>query len=160
MHLLDLVHWLLGPVPLHSALLRTSFWHMEVEDNAVVTLADAADRGAPWATLHVSWSEWKNEFALEIYCRTAKLAVAGLGGSYGPETLRRYLMRPEMGPPDLEETVFDAADASWAASGRHLRQAVARGAGPLLGDLESARWCHGVLAAAYAERAPMPAPAR
>ena len=26
MHLLDLSHWLLGPLPLHSALLRTQFW--------------------------------------------------------------------------------------------------------------------------------------
>ncbi len=36
MHLLDLSHWLLGPLPLHSALLRTSFWDMPVEDNAVL----------------------------------------------------------------------------------------------------------------------------
>ncbi len=40
MHLLDLSHWLLGPLPLHSALLRTSFWDMPVEDNAVLTLAE------------------------------------------------------------------------------------------------------------------------
>jgi predicted dehydrogenase len=150
MHVLDLIHWLLGPLPLHSALLRTSFWPMEVEDNAVVTLADAADPGAPWATLHASWSEWKNEFALEIYCRTAKLAVHGLGGSYGPETFRRYTMRPEMGPPDLEEVVFAAEDGSWAGEWRHFRAAVRGGSGPLLGDLESARWCHAILAAAYA----------
>jgi len=154
MHVLDLVHWLLGALPLHSALLRTSFWPMEVEDNAVVTLADPAGPAEPWATMHVSWSEWKNEFALEIYCRTAKLAVTGLGGSYGTETLRRFVMRPEMGPPDLDETVFAAADGSWAAEWRHLRDAVARGAGPLLGDLESARWCHTILAAAYADRTP------
>jgi predicted dehydrogenase len=160
LHVLDLVHWLLGPLPLHSALLRTSFWPMEVEDNAVVTLAEPADAAAPWATMHVSWSEWKNEFVLEVYCRTAKLAVTGLGGSYGPETLRRYLMRPEMGPPDLEEAVFPAEDGSWAAEWRHFRAAVDRGGGPLLGDLESARWCHGVLAAAYADRAAVGTTAR
>ncbi len=43
MHLLDLSHWLLGPLPLHSALLRTSYWDMPVEDNAVLTLADAGE---------------------------------------------------------------------------------------------------------------------
>ena len=26
MHLLDLTHWIAGPLPLHSALLRTHFW--------------------------------------------------------------------------------------------------------------------------------------
>ena len=44
MHLLDLSHWLLGPLPLHSALLRTEFWDMPVEDNAVVVLGERSDR--------------------------------------------------------------------------------------------------------------------
>ena len=33
---------------------------------------------APWAMLHVSWTEWKNLFSMEIYCRTGKLQVDGL----------------------------------------------------------------------------------
>ncbi len=40
--------------------------------------------------LHVSWTEWKNLFSLEIYCRTAKLQVDGLVRSYGPQRLRIY----------------------------------------------------------------------
>ena len=47
MHLLDLSHWLLGPLPLHSALLRTAYWDMPVEDNAVVLLGERRD--GPWA---------------------------------------------------------------------------------------------------------------
>ena len=47
MHLLDLSHWLLGPLPLHSALTRTAYWDMPVEDNAVVLLGDRRD--GPWA---------------------------------------------------------------------------------------------------------------
>ena len=69
MHLLDLVHWLAGPLPLHSALLRTQFWDAPVEDNAALILGVADDRSAPWAMLHVTWTEWKNMFSLEIYCR-------------------------------------------------------------------------------------------
>jgi predicted dehydrogenase len=107
MHLLDLSHWLLGPLPLHSALLRTSYWDMPVEDNAVLTLADPGGAG-PFSTFHVSWSEWKNEFALDVYTRTAKLAVSGLAGSYGPQALRIWRMRPEMGPPELEEVAYPA----------------------------------------------------
>ena len=47
--------------------------------------------------MHVSWTEWKNLFSLEIYCRTAKLQVDGLVRSYGPQRLTRYLMKPETG---------------------------------------------------------------
>ena len=87
MHLLDLSHWLAGPLPLHSALLRTQFWDTPVEDNAALILGDATPRTGPWAMLHVSWTEWKNLFSLEIFCRDAKIQVDGLAGSYGPQRL-------------------------------------------------------------------------
>ena len=38
----------------------------------------AAAPETPWAVLHVSWTEWKNLFSLEIFCREAKLQVDGL----------------------------------------------------------------------------------
>ena len=44
MHLLDLTHWIAGPLPLHSALLRTHFWDTPVEDNAALILGEADDR--------------------------------------------------------------------------------------------------------------------
>ena len=150
MHLLDIAHWLLGPLPLQSALVRTSFWDMPVDDNAVLTLAESGDRGAPWATFHVSCSEWKNEFALEIYCRTAKLQVLGLVRSYGTQRLRIWRMRPELGPPDLEEIGYPDEDSSWPAEWRHLREAILAGdARPLLGDLASARYAHERVEDAY-----------
>jgi len=153
MHLLDLCHWLLGPLPLHSALLRTQFWDAPVEDNAVVVLGEREGVGAPWATFHVTWTEWKNLFSLEVYCRTGKLTVDGLGGSYGPETLRIYAMRPELGPPDVEEESYPADDGSWAAEWDHFRQAMAAGDGrPLLGDLDSARYAWACVEAAYGGR--------
>jgi predicted dehydrogenase len=146
MHLLDLLHWLLGPVPLHSALLRTSYWPIDVEDNAVIVLAGTK---GPWALFHTSWSEWRNEFSLEVYCRSAKLDVSGLARSYGQQVLRIYRMRPELGPPDVEEIAYPPVDASWAAEWQHFREAIGAGA-CLLGDIESARYAHGIVAAAYA----------
>ena len=68
MHLLDLTHWLAGPLPLHSALLRTHFWDIPVEDNAALMLGEPHGRTAPWAMLHVTWTEWKNLFSIEVYC--------------------------------------------------------------------------------------------
>jgi len=151
MHLLDLSNWLAGPLPLHSALLRTQFWDAEVEDNAALLLGEANARRDPWAMLHVSWTEWKNLFSLEIYCETAKLQVDGLVSSYGAQRLRIYRMGPELGPPTLEEISYADEDRTWRAEWEHFAEAVvAADARPLLGDLRSARDAWEQVEAAYA----------
>ncbi len=137
MHLLDLTHWLAGPLPLHSAILRTQFWDTPVEDNAMLLLGEADSRAAPWAMLHVTWTEWKNMFSLEVYCRTAKLQVDGLVRSYGPQSLKIYRMSPELGPPELEERTYGTEDGSWVAEWAHFTSRIADG-GPLSGDLDDA----------------------
>jgi predicted dehydrogenase len=149
MHLLDLTHWIAGPLPLHSALLRTQFWDTLVEDNAALILGEAGDRRSAWAMLHVTWTEWKNMFSLEAYCRTAKLEVEGLARSYGPQRLRIYRMGPELGPPELEETAFAVEDASWALEWEHFAAAIATGTA-VLGGLEDARYAWARVEDAYA----------
>lgn len=109
-HLIDLVRFLVGDVSLVFGETQTSFWKMEVEDNAFVALRPSAG-GFAW--LHASWTEWKNTFSLEITLETAKLDISGLGGSYGVETLICYRMKPEMGPPDSEVFRWEASDESW-----------------------------------------------
>jgi predicted dehydrogenase len=148
MHVLDLVHWLAGPLPLHSALLHTHFWDAPVEDNAVLILGAADDRAAPWAVVHVSWTEWKNTFSLEIYCRSAKLQLDGLVGSYGPQRLSIYRMKPELGPPELEEETFPDEDVSWAAEWHHFAAAIA-GDFELLGSLDDALYAWARVEDAY-----------
>jgi predicted dehydrogenase len=151
MHLLDLSHWIAGPLPLHSALLRTHFWDTPVEDNAALILGEAQSRTAPWAMLHVTWTEWKNLFSLEIYCRTAKLQVDGLVRSYGPQRLRIYRMGPELGPPELEEIAYPPEDCSWSAEWEHFAEALRAGDGrALLGDLHAARYAWTQVEGAYA----------
>jgi predicted dehydrogenase len=151
MHLLDLSNWLAGPLPLHSALLRTEFWDTQVEDNAALILGEAQARAAPWAMLHVSWTEWKNLFSLEIYCRAAKIQVDGLVRSYGPQRLRIYRMGPELGPPLLEEVAYTDEDGSWTAEWEHFAEAVTAADGrPLLGDLSDARAAWAQVESAYA----------
>jgi predicted dehydrogenase len=149
MHLLDLTHWLAGDLPLHSALLRTHFWDTVVEDNAALVLGDGTDRRAPWAMLHVTWTEWKNLFSIEVYCRTAKLQVDGLVRSYGPQTLRIYRMSPELGPPALEEVGYPNEDHSWEAEWENVVAAVA-GEGTVLGGVADARYAWSMIEAAYA----------
>ena len=149
MHLFDLSYALLGALPLHSALLRTAFWPIEVEDNAVVILGD---RGTgPWALFHVSWTEWKNLFSLEIYCTTGKLKVDGLTGSYGPQRLTIYAMGPELGVPDVEELTFASEDESWSREWLQFSGAISSADGrPFAGDLESARYGWTCIESAYA----------
>lgn len=149
MHLLDLMHWLAGPLSLHSALLRTHFWDTIVEDNAALILGDPDSRTAPWALLHVTWTEWKNMFSIEVYCRTAKLRVDGLVRSYGTQRLRIYRMKPELGPPEVEERAYPDEDLSWAAEWDHFAAAIATGA-PLLGSLDDARYAWSRVEDAYA----------
>jgi predicted dehydrogenase len=159
MHLLDLTHWLAGPLPLHSALLRTQFWDMPVEDNAALILGAASDRSSPWAMLHVTWTEWKNLFSLEVYCQTAKLQVDGLVRSYGNQTLRIYRMGPELGPPELELREYGSEDLSWAAEWEHFAAAIENDCTTLLGGLDDAAYAWARVEDAYAQ-SPAYAPVR
>ena len=151
MHLLDLSHWLAGPLELHSALLRTHFWDTPVEDNAALILGEAQSRSGPWAMLHVSWTEWKNLFSLEVYCSTAKIQVDGLVRSYGPQRLRIFKMGQQLGPPEVQEISYPDEDRSWRLEWESFRRAI-EGAdeGLLSGDLNDARYAWGQVEAAYA----------
>jgi predicted dehydrogenase len=84
---------------------------MPVDDNAFLLLQTAARQTA---FLHVSCTEWKNLFSFEIYGKTGKLQIDGLGGSYGTERLTFYKMLPEMGPPDTQSWEYPRGDQSWA----------------------------------------------
>ena len=110
-HLIDLSRWFLGDFAAVSGFAHTYFWQMPVDDNAFLLLRTSRDRAA---FLHVSCTEWKNLFSLEIYGREGKLHVEGLGGSYGVERLAYYRMLPEMGPPETTIWEYPGGDRSWA----------------------------------------------
>jgi predicted dehydrogenase len=114
-HLIDLAGWFLGDFSTVEGHATTSFWDMKVDDNAFLSLRTAAGQTA-W--LHASCTEWKNLFSFEIYGRDAKIAIDGLGGSYGPEKLTFYKMLPQMGPPETTAFEFPGTDDSWAVETR------------------------------------------
>ncbi|HVW21318.1 MAG TPA: Gfo/Idh/MocA family oxidoreductase [Opitutaceae bacterium] len=109
-HLIDLAGWFLGEFSTIEGHATTSFWDMPVDDNAFLSLRTPAGQTA-W--LHASCTEWKNLFSLEIYGRDAKLAIDGLGGSYGQERLVYYKMLPQMGPPETTAWDYAGGDESW-----------------------------------------------
>src|SRR5262249_40665169 len=109
-HLIDLSRLFLGDFTICRGLRRTYFWDAPVEDNAFLLLETGDCRVA---FLHTSCTEWKNLFSFEIFGRTGKLEITGLGGSYGTEHLRYYRMLPEMGPPETTIWEYPGEDSSW-----------------------------------------------
>jgi predicted dehydrogenase len=110
-HMIDLSRWFLGDFTEIQGFAHTYFWEMPVDDNGFMLLKTAKKQAA---FLHVSCTEWKNLFSLEIYGREAKLHLEGLGGSYGVERLSFYKMLPEMGPPETTIWEYPRGDHSWA----------------------------------------------
>ena len=109
-HLIDLARWFLGDFVEVNGYAHTYFWHMPVDDNGFMLLKTARQQVA---FLHVSCTEWKNLFSLEIYGKDTKLHVQGLGGSYGVERLEFFQMLPEMGPPKTTIWEYPRGDNSW-----------------------------------------------
>lgn len=109
-HLIDLSRWFLGEFVNVQGFANTYFWNMPVEDNGFMLLKTVKKQVA---FLHVSTTEWKNLFSMEIYGRDAKLEISGLGGSYGVERLSYYKMLKKMGPPETTIWEYPMADDSW-----------------------------------------------
>jgi predicted dehydrogenase len=135
-HLIDLARWFLGDLPTVAGHAVTSFWDMPVDDNAFLSLRTTAGQTA-W--LHVSCTEWKNLFSLEIYGRDGKIAIDGLGGSYGVERIVHYRMLPQMGPPETTAEEFPKSDDSWALETREFIRDITEDRAPDLGLAEGIR---------------------
>jgi len=111
-HLIDLSRWFLGDFSEVNGFAHTYYWDMPVDDNGFMLLKTSRNQVA---FLHVSCTEWKNLFSMEIFGTQGKLEVSGLGGSYGPEKLTHYKMLPQMGPPETRSWEYPMADDSWTS---------------------------------------------
>jgi predicted dehydrogenase len=120
-HLIDLSRWFCGEFCDVTGHVGTFFWDWPVEDNGFALLKTAEGKVA---FLHASCTEWKNLFSFEIYGKTGKLHIEGLGGSYGVEKLTYYRMLPEMGPPQATSWDFPGEDISWQAEFAHFRECI------------------------------------
>lgn len=134
-HLIDLARWYMGDFDEVTGFAETYFWDMPVDDNGFICLRKKDGRAA-W--LQVSCTEWKNLFSFEIYCKNAKLAIEGLGGSYGVEKLYHYRMLPEMGPPDTTIYEYPRGDQSWRLELREMADALENRHPLKMGDIRDA----------------------
>jgi len=133
-HLIDLSRHFLGDLALRFGAAPNYFWGGEVDDNCFLALEGAEGRIA-W--LHASWTEWKNQFSLEIMGRTGKLTIDGLGGSYGVERLTYHRMLPQMGPPETTSWEYPLPDRSFATELENFTAAI-EGSAAANGDIADA----------------------
>ena len=146
-HLIDLARCFLGDFTEVSGSAHTYFWKMPVDDNAFLLLKTP---GGQSAFLHVSCTEWKNLFSLEIYGRDGKLHIEGLGGSYGVERIAFYKMLPQMGPPETTIWEYPTADDSWVVEFSEFLEDIRAGRTPRA-SLTDARAALAVVEKIYAE---------
>jgi predicted dehydrogenase len=146
-HLIDLARWFLGDFTEIGGRSHTYYWDMPVDDNAFLLLHTRQKQAA---FLHVSCTEWKNLFSLEIYGRDAKLHIEGLGGSYGVERLAYYKMLPQMGPPETTIWEYPMGDTSWQLELTEFFEDVRLGRAPSAG-LADARAALQIVERIYAE---------
>jgi len=129
-HAVDLFRWFAGEFADAFGMIASYLWTVggQVEDNGFATFRTASGQ---IATLHASWTQWKNLFSFEIFGTDGYLVVEGLGGSYGPERLTWGRRRPESGPPIEEQYEFPLGDTSWQLEWEELVAAIREGREPL-----------------------------
>jgi predicted dehydrogenase len=120
-HVVDLFRWFAGEFDEAFGYTPTCFWNMEVEDNA---FAMFRNRQGVVATMHTSWTQWKNLFSFEVFGTGGYLVIDGLGGSYGVETLKFGRRKPEGGAPDEQTIQFNGPDASWQSEWQEFLTAI------------------------------------
>ena len=132
-HVVDLLRWFLGELDEVSAWTAGYVWGQgrppSVEDNVFAMLRAP---GGAIASLHVSWTQWRNRFELEFYGEGGSVAVQGLGGeTYGRRLLRLSRRQPGGGPPLEEATSFPSSDTSWQDEWSEFRQAIDQARAPM-----------------------------
>ena len=110
-HLIDLSEFFFGKIIKVEGTLRDYFWKKKVDDNAFLTLKF---KNNLLSFLHVSCTEWKNNFLFEIYGSKGKLRIEGKGGSYGKEILKLYKMNRKNTYPKIFSWKFSKKDHTWS----------------------------------------------
>lgn len=120
-HALDLFRWFLGEFSEVYAVLERAFWRMPVEDNAFCLLRTPQGQVA---SLHASWTQWKNLFSFEVFGENGYLLVEGRGGSYGRQRLVVGLRPANFGPPEEKVIEYDDGVCSWAEEWKEFVSAI------------------------------------
>lgn len=102
-HLLDLVNYFFAsPVTKALGVQADLYWRAGVEDNAFAILQNNAGQVA---SLHVSLTQWKPLFSLDIYGARGYCSVNGLGKKYGGSEILTVGIKDKN--DEIKETVIN-----------------------------------------------------
>jgi predicted dehydrogenase len=130
-HIFDLVRYLLGEPTSVVARINQFYWPFigGAEDNGFCILQTAAGQTAQ---IHVSWTNWRNIFELEIYGRDGFMRLEGRDGHYGSQQITIGLRQPNYGRPQESVAVFGAVHPAnaWTLEWAEFRNAIAENRQP------------------------------
>ena len=118
-HIIDLIRWFGGEPDKIFGMAEARFWKANVDDNAFVIMSNKKVT----ATFHVSSTNWKNIFSLEVFGDKGYLEINGTGGSYGKETLIFGKRKEKFGVPDIKIFKFKN-DVSWLREWENFLDAI------------------------------------
>lgn len=112
-HIFDLLQWLFGEIALEGGALARSFWPVEVEDHAALSLRLA---GGTVAAVFLSIASWQSRFEITVELENAQLLLRGRGKFYGPQRLTMITKWPWLHADAARETTWDygSEDSSFA----------------------------------------------
>jgi predicted dehydrogenase len=136
-HALDLFRWFLGDFQEVKAYTTTSYWPIApAEDNVFAFLRTNDGRVA---SLHASWTNWKNVFSFEVFGEKGFLSVSGLGGHYGVERLCWGDRHTIGAKPEEHWFDYDGPDRSLEEEWKDFLDCIATGRRPSSSGEESLR---------------------
>ncbi|MCW3999790.1 MAG: Gfo/Idh/MocA family oxidoreductase [Candidatus Bathyarchaeota archaeon] len=120
-HVLDLFRWFTGGFNQAVGFTSTKFWDIApMEDNAFALLRTEKD---VVASLHVSWTQWRNIFSFEVFGKDGYGIAEGIGGSYGVE--KAILGKRSFAKPFSEQIIdYRGDDRSWHEEWKEFTSAI------------------------------------
>jgi len=143
-HVIDLARWFCGEFDAAYGLAQTKFWHTKLDDNTFALLRNKRAT----ASFHVSTTNWKNIFSIEIFGDMGYLQIDGKEGSYGEETLT-YGRRNPGAAPNVDVFKFGGGDTSWEREWEHFCVAILAGKKKLCGDAVDGLRANEIIEAIY-----------
>jgi predicted dehydrogenase len=150
MHGIDLFRWFLGDLIEVSCMTSIGYFHQQTLEDNGMALFRSGDGAI--ATLHSSWTHWKNLFSFELDGEDGYFEVNGLGASYGTERL--ILGKRDFNAPFQDHVIeYRGGDTSWQSEWHEFKQAIIENRGPLGSDIDGLEAVRVTLAAYHAEKA-------
>lgn len=110
-HIIDLIRHLVGEPTEIVADTQCFFWDFQdVEDNCFLLLRTEHSQRAE---VHVSWTQWVNTLAIEIFGRDGYLFLTGRDRHYGPQRLVWGKRQSNHSRPEEQIYDFSPPDDSW-----------------------------------------------